>query len=231
MGFSRIGCLPKTVDLSRLDDGDGIEATLQQHKAKWHDSCRLGYNKTQLQHAEKRKRPTEDVANASKKFTRQSLGEASTFIETCFFCGKPAPAGKSLSKASTFGIDVNVLQCALKLEDKPLLAKLSAGDLIVQDSGYHPQCLVSLYNGARETKSSEESDMDTVNHGIALAELVSYIEDTSMDDLVAPVFKLTDLANLYSTRLKQLGTKVVGRIHSTKLKKQNIGFLSRHGSS
>ena len=67
MGFSRIGCLLKTIDLSRLEDGDGIEATLQQNKAKWHDSCRLGYNKTQLQRAEKRKRSTEDVANASNQ--------------------------------------------------------------------------------------------------------------------------------------------------------------------
>ena len=130
-----------------------------------------------------------------------------------------------MSKASTFGIDANVRQCALKLEDKPLLAKLSAGDLIAQDAQYHSQCLVSLYNKARETKSSEESDMDTVNHGIVLAELVSYIEDTCMDDLVPHVFKLTDLVNLYSTRLKQLGTKVVGRIHSTKLKNRILGFF------
>ena len=106
------------------------------------------------------------------------------------------------------------------MEDELLLAKLSAGDLIAQDAQYHPQCLVSLYNRARETKSNEESDVDTVNHGIALAELVSYIEDARMDDQVAPVFKLTDLANLYSTSLKQPGTTVVhvGRIHSTKLK-------------
>ena len=69
VGFSRIGCLPRTMDLSRLDDGEGIEATLQQHKAKWHDSCRLWYNKTQLQHAEKRKRPTEDVTDACTKVT------------------------------------------------------------------------------------------------------------------------------------------------------------------
>ena len=127
-----------------------------------------------------------------------------------------------MSKASTFEIDANVRQCALKLEDKPLLAKLSAGDLIAQDAQYHPQCLVSLYNKARETKSSEESDMDTVNHGIVLAELVSYIEDTCTDDLVPHVFKLTDL---YSTRLKQLGTKLVGPIHSTKLKNRILGFF------
>ena len=73
----------------------------------------LGYNKTQLQHAERRKRPTEDVANTSKKFTHQSLGEEGTFIEICFFCGKPAPAGRSFSKASTFGIDINVRQLGL----------------------------------------------------------------------------------------------------------------------
>ena len=54
VGFSTTGCLPRTMDLSHLDDGEGIEATVQQHKAKWHDSYRLQYNKTQLQRAEKR---------------------------------------------------------------------------------------------------------------------------------------------------------------------------------
>ncbi len=130
-----------------------------------------------------------------------------------------------MSKASTFGIDVNVRQCALKLEDKRLLAKLIAGDLIAQDAQYHPQCLVSLYNRARETKLSEKTDADAINNGIALAELVSYIEDVSLDNLVAPVFKLTDLANLYGTRLQQLGTKVEGRIHSTDLKNRILGYF------
>ena len=59
LDFSKIGCLPRSLNLSRLDDGEGIEATLKQNKAKWHDSCRLRYNKTQLRRAEKRKRPIE----------------------------------------------------------------------------------------------------------------------------------------------------------------------------
>ena len=146
-------------------------------------------------------------------------------IETCFFCGKPASAGRSLSKAPTFGVDIKVRQCAIKLQDKRLLAKLSAGDLIVQDAQYHVQCLVSLYNRARETKLSDDFDVDSVNHGIAFAELVSYIEDSRMDNLVASVFKLTDLVNLYSTRLKQLGTDVTERIHSTKLKDRLLGYF------
>ena len=41
-----------------------------------------------------------------------------------------------------------------------------------------------------------------MNEGIAFAELISYIEDCCMDTQVAPVFKLTDLVKLYSTRLK-----------------------------
>ena len=158
--------LTKTIDLSRLDDGEGIEATLQQHKAKWHNYCRLQYNKTKLQHAEKRKRPVEDATDAPKKFTRQSFGETSTTIEACFFSGKP---GGSLCRASTFGVDIRVRQCAHKLQDKILLPKLSAGDLIAQDAQYHVQCLISLYNRARETKTSEKSDADTLNHGIAFA--------------------------------------------------------------
>jgi len=107
VGLSRIGCLPRTINLSRFDDGESIEATLQQHKAKWHDSCRLEYNTTKLRRAEKRKRPIED-GDVLKKFTCQSLGETSTSTETCFFCGKPAPDGGSLCKASTFGVDVHV---------------------------------------------------------------------------------------------------------------------------
>lgn len=128
LGFSKIDCLPRSLNLSRLDDGEGIEATLMQHRAKWHDSCRLKYNKTQLRRAEKRKRPIVDAMDTTctKKFTRQGLKQTGPLSEACFFCGKPAPAQGTLRK---FGIDVRVRQCAIQLQDKQLLAKLSAGDL------------------------------------------------------------------------------------------------------
>ncbi|KAG0714703.1 hypothetical protein GWK47_001512 [Chionoecetes opilio] len=230
VGFDRIGCLPTSINLSRLDDGNGIEETLQRHKAKWHDSCRLLYNRTKLQRAEKRKKPPEDAANdsadSSKKFTRKSAGKKSASAETCFFCGKTAPDGESLTrKASTFGLDINVRKAAMKLQDKSLLAKLSAGDLIAQEARYHLPCLLSLYNRARETKTYEESGVDKMNHGLAFAELVSYIEDTRMDSLVAPIFKLSDLVDLYTTRLELLGTDVAGRVHSTVLKKRVLAYF------
>ena len=114
----------------------------------------------------------------------------STSVETYFFCEG------FLCKALTFGIDSKVRQCALKLQDKQLLAKLSTGDLIAQDSQYHLQCLVALCNRAREAKTSKKSDIHAVNHGIAFAKLVSYIEEAHKDNLVPPVFKLADLVNL-----------------------------------
>ena len=64
-----------------------------------------------------------------------------------------------------------------------------------------------------------------MNRGVAFAELVSYIEEIQNDNSVAPIFKLADLVNLYSTRLKQLGTDVEQLIHSTKLKDNILGYF------
>ena len=46
---------------------------------------------------------------------------------------------------------------------------------------------------------TDEENPDMVSHGIALAELIAYIDECRTDDDVAPVFKLADLAKLYST--------------------------------
>jgi len=102
------GCLPTKMNLACFDGGDGVEATLHKRKAKWYNSCRPQYNKTQLLRAQNRKRPVEDQPEPPWKFTRLSSGEASSSSEACFFCGKSATIGKSLCKASTFGIDVRV---------------------------------------------------------------------------------------------------------------------------
>ena len=65
---------------------------------------------------------------------------------------------------------------------------------------------------AAALKAEDNRDQsDNFNHGIALAELVAYIDDLRMSADVAPVFKLSDLVKLYSSRLEQLGvySKVV----------------------
>ena len=59
-----------------------------------------------------------------------------------------------------------------------LIAKLSAGDMISQEAVDHAKCLVSLYNKAERTKESAMDKDEKRIHGIALAQLVAYIEET-----------------------------------------------------
>ena len=55
-------------------------------------------------------------------------------------------------------------------------------------------------------------------HDIAFVELMAYIEDFWMEEGVAPVFKLADIAHLYKVRLEQLGVAIEGRVHTSRLK-------------
>ena len=113
-------------------------------------------------------------------------------------------------------MDANVRKCALQLGDQSLLAKLSAGDLISQEAVYHSKCLVALYNKAQR---SCDNRSEKVFQGIALAQLIAYIEDAraKSEDKI-PVFRLAELTQMYSTRLKQLGGDTSTRVHSTDLK-------------
>ena len=66
------------------------------------------------------------------------------------------------------------------------------------------------------TRKTDESRK--VNEGIALAELLAYIDEMRMNADVAPIFKLSDLVKLYSSRLEYLGVEQHVRPHSTELK-------------
>ena len=83
VAFDKIGCLPRSLQLSLLDEGQGIQATFRLHSAKWHDSCRAKYNKTKLQRAEKRKMPGDGdpVPHKSSRLTSSEHG----FSTKCFF--------------------------------------------------------------------------------------------------------------------------------------------------
>ena len=43
--FRTLQHMPMDLNLERLNDEDGIESTLRRHKAGWHKSCRLKFNK------------------------------------------------------------------------------------------------------------------------------------------------------------------------------------------
>ena len=109
------------------------------------------------------------------------------------------------------------------LRVEKLLAKLSAGDLVALEAKYHAPCLASLYKKAERVKEEGEEDETSprLPEGIALAELVSFIEESRMVSTAElPVFKLAELVDKYTSRLKQLGENTPARIHmySTRLK-------------
>ena len=154
IGFHKIGSVASSIQLSRLDDGDGIENTLNKHSAKWHDSCRLWYNKTELQRAVKRRVPPAENAESLQKYAWQSKVQSSSSTVQCFSsCDKPARSAP-LHEASTFDLNEKVRKCAIKLEDTPLLATLSTGDRIAQETKrcgltvqQSKQCEVFRWNG------------------------------------------------------------------------------------
>ncbi|KAL5005325.1 hypothetical protein ScPMuIL_018781 [Solemya velum] len=199
--FYELQQLPVQIDLKRLDDGDGISITLLNHTAKWHKSCHVKFNATKLKQAEKRKKDDiEPGPSVTKKFTRR-IGKSEvkeTAPRTCVFCDKEASESDPLRESSTFRLDSRVRMCAVELQDENLLTKLTASSL----------------------NKSNQPDTDKISHGIALAELLTYIDEARTDEDVAPIFKLADLVKLYSSRLEQLGVDTQSRIHSTKLKER-----------
>ena len=87
-----------------------------------------------------------------------------------------------------------------------LLGKLSAGDMIAIDAMYHAKCLAALYNKANRKQLGDDFDnTEKQLHGIALAELVAFIEEAYLDsEDEIPIFKLADLVKMYSAWLQQL---------------------------
>ena len=221
--FYDLGQLP--IQLERLDEGQGIEMTMVANKALYHHSCRLKYNNTMLRRAEKRalKRDREDLeVIATCKRSRSRSVESVILSDLCFFCGQP-PGDSVLHEAATFQIDERVRTCAKLLQDTELIAKLSAGDMVALEAKYHTKCLVGLYNRARKAKSKRLNGVceEEVASRIAFAELVMYIEEIrNSDEQQAPVFKLSDLAQLYVSRMEQLGVKLDARVHTTRLKQR-----------
>ena len=45
MKFDALGTLPRTLQLDRIDEGQGIEAAMVANEAKWHQTCKLRYKR------------------------------------------------------------------------------------------------------------------------------------------------------------------------------------------
>ena len=130
--FHSLNALPIKLDPARLDEGGGIDETLRQKKAQYHESCRLLFNNTKLHRAEKRSTPAGTNDEGCKSKIPRKVQEAR--IQECFFCEKEG----GLREAMTMQVNNRIDNCAKTLSDGKLLAKLSVGDVIAQKVKYHP---------------------------------------------------------------------------------------------
>ena len=175
--FQELNSLPIPLDITRLDDGDGIEKTLQDHDAKYHPSCRIKFNNTKLKRAEEKQdsmaKSKSETGKSPKLSRRTSKKPSEQEIYECFLCEKEAPVS-SLQVAMTMKLNERLKSCAETLQDKWLLAKLSAGDVIAQDMKYHPAYLTSLYNRERSCKKkTEEKSHDDESEKTSEAENIA----------------------------------------------------------
>ena len=247
-GFAELGELPGFIRLSALDEGQGTAATLAEHNAKWHKSCRDKFNSTKLKRAEKRKRVTprasddcgddteSSVAASSQQlvyctehFTRSSTSTCNPCANMpsvcCFLCDK---SDGTLHNVTTFEFDARVRSFAYTLQDSKLIAKLSGGDMIATEAKYHDTCMLTLFNRVKAVEKScvtGASDQSVHNHSLAFAQLVEYINEHKRDSSTKPLFKLADLVQKYTLRVQQLGENVECRINSTRLKERLLAHI------
>ena len=226
--FHALDAMPISFNPARLDEGEGIETTLIQNKAKYHNSCRLLFNNTKLKRAEKR------AVTPCTSGTDENSGKRSRSSNPpkvgCFLCEEEDEIS-NLRQAMTMHLNERFNQCAKTLNHGKLLAKLSAGDVVAQELKYHPRCLAHLYNSERAhlnvSKQDEKHHDDRLGelYAITFSELVIYIMDSKVASTeTSPViFKLADLASLCKCRLQQLGVDSPD-INTTRLKEQ---LLSR----
>ena len=164
------------------------------------------FSHTKLERAKLKRKSEEDGTVSKQIFTcstssggdTASGGTVGSNCPKCFFCSQQETKEK-LCEVCTFQVDYRVRKCAHNLQDENLLAKLNAGGLIAQEAKYHAKCLTNLYNSAR-AKVSQDQDAsdDQICKGIALAELISYIEEKRQDGDVK-VFRLANLVKLTLT--------------------------------
>ncbi len=127
--FRDLGQLPRTFQLERLDEANGIPATLVANNDIYHQTCRLKYNthwKEQWKGVWIQKALIPQPP--AKEHGRIQKVQKQTAQYVCFFFREPARMD-GLHEAATFQIDKRVRATATILGETELLGQLSAGNM------------------------------------------------------------------------------------------------------
>lgn len=77
--FHMINSLPVLLSPARLDDGDGIENTLIRNRATFRASCRLMFNNSKFERAQKRASTAAEETEDPKRYPCQEVKKVSVF--------------------------------------------------------------------------------------------------------------------------------------------------------
>ncbi|XP_063958715.1 uncharacterized protein LOC135154778 [Lytechinus pictus] len=240
-----LGALPCGINISRLDEGCGIAETLALHAAKWHKKCYrqcCGYRVGRAESVAMKQSADNKLDDAAfspvRKRLRTSLASSSEEqknTKTCFFCDDVITNDQVVHRAATINLDSKVRMMATELRETKLLTKLSVGDMTASGAVYHKKCLTALYTRYRSFERKKEvltsSNENMQPESVALAELISHLEEMKLTDGSCNAFKLADLVKLYTERLKQLGGDISKKINSTHIKDKllrQLPYLEAH---
>ncbi len=228
--FAEIDSLPIQLH-PNFQDNCKDESILKAKEAKYHKSCSLKFSADRVKRAQKRSKVEshcEPLGISNKKVKRQSERIDDVNCKTCFFCGEGSKASAKLHMFSTIEADEKVRISALAVGDVWLSAKLSFGDLPAQDAMYHKNCLTGLYNRVRSVERNKNtSQTEALMHGIALAEVVTFIEEGKNCGKTS--FKMCELVYMYDEKLKQLGGKLEAPTHTSRLKERILREIPQLG--
>ena len=86
--------------------------------------------------------------------------------------------------------------------------------MIAIEAHYYTKCVISYYNKSRTRNKENQRNPDVVLYGVALAEIVAFVEEQRIEPDIA------DLIAMYSNRPGELGLETENRINSTHFKER-----------
>ena len=105
---------------------------------------------------------------------------------------------------------------------------MSAGDLVAQEAEYHLNCLTTVYDRERaffrQQREKEQDELERHAYSRAFAELVTYIIESQRSHQGESFFRLSDLNDLMTKRLTQLGTST-SKLHAIRYKEELLGVF------
>ena len=172
-----------------------------------------------LRQIERIKNPLETAQRTSRRSITTQNGS-----ETCFFCDEKGE-NETLHECQTLYLDVRVRKIAQEMQITKLLTKLSEGDMVATEAKYHRTCLLKLYNKYRDfNKEKFESHYkEEFVLGLAMSEVIHFIEENVQNSDTSPVFMLKDLKSMYEQSLADNGLRKY--IHSTRFEKSWKSFV------